>query len=160
MILKSVPLDERPALQIKIMAADSLKGRRLDWGSKRKWEGNYLVQVVLGSSFNVPSYASLDVMLHLDLQSRENPNTADFVSSVSRLKAKDGFTKVHFSNFVLKVSFTSDFPQVIFAWLPFCVQTKFILFFSPTASTKLLRERSASPTISSTKWIPGRNLLP
>ncbi|ELU10080.1 hypothetical protein CAPTEDRAFT_167519 [Capitella teleta] len=78
MILESIPAEQRPSLQIKILAADSLKGQRKDWGSKRNWEGNYLVQ------------------------SQENPSTADFVASVSKLKTKDGFTKVHFSNFVIK----------------------------------------------------------
>lgn len=45
MILKPVSAAERPGLQLKIYAADALKGRRKDWGSMQKWEGNYLANV-------------------------------------------------------------------------------------------------------------------
>ena len=45
MILKPIPLAERPALQLKIYAAEALKNRRPNWGSKRTWEGDYLNKV-------------------------------------------------------------------------------------------------------------------
>lgn len=45
MILKPIPAAERPSLLLKIFAADGLKGQRLEWGSGRKWEGNYLANV-------------------------------------------------------------------------------------------------------------------
>lgn len=80
MILKPIPEAERPSLQIKIYAADALKGRRQDWGSRRIWEGNYLTNV------------------------QENANTAGMVSSINNLRASDGFHKVLFSSFVRKTN--------------------------------------------------------
>lgn len=45
MILKDVPKPEWPMLRLKVSAAAALGGRRSDWGSRRKWEGNYLAMV-------------------------------------------------------------------------------------------------------------------
>ena len=45
MILKHISEAERPSLKLKIYTADALKGKRKEWGSSRKWEGNYLVNV-------------------------------------------------------------------------------------------------------------------
>lgn len=42
MILKQIPEGKRPALKLKIFAADALKGCRSDWGSGNDWKGNYL----------------------------------------------------------------------------------------------------------------------
>lgn len=45
MILKPIPVADRPMMQLKVFAADALKGRRKEWGFDRKWEGNYLLNV-------------------------------------------------------------------------------------------------------------------
>lgn len=45
MILKDVPKPEWPMLRLKVLAAAAIGGRRSDWGSRRKWEGNYLAMV-------------------------------------------------------------------------------------------------------------------
>ncbi|CAH1788197.1 unnamed protein product [Owenia fusiformis] len=80
MILKNVPVDERPGLRLKICATEALKGRRREWGIKRKWQGNYLADP------------------------KDNQNTADYVSTISRLKNNDNFQKVLFSSTAKKVN--------------------------------------------------------
>ncbi|XP_041366127.1 unconventional myosin-Id-like [Gigantopelta aegis] len=80
MILRKIPIKERPALRIKVVAGDALKGRRVDWGVKRKWTGNYLTS------------------------SQDNPNTAEFVAHMNQLKSQDGFTQIIFSSFVRKAN--------------------------------------------------------
>jgi len=45
MILKPIAVEERPNLQLKVLAADALKSRRKDWGVNRKWESDYLTKV-------------------------------------------------------------------------------------------------------------------
>ena len=45
MVLQKIPRDKWPELQLKVIAADALKGRRQNWGYHRKWEGNYLASV-------------------------------------------------------------------------------------------------------------------
>ena len=45
MILKPIPEKDRPMLQLKIFAAEAFKGGRKEWGYKRRWEGNYLMNV-------------------------------------------------------------------------------------------------------------------
>ncbi|GAB6033416.1 Unconventional myosin-Ia [Chamberlinius hualienensis] len=80
MILKKIPRDEWPQLRIKITAAEALKGRRIEWGYSRKWEGNYL------------SLTS------------DNQNNSAFLSSVNSLMTKDKFTKVWFSSFIKKIN--------------------------------------------------------
>ena len=47
MILKPIPEKDRPMLQLKIFAAEAFKGGRKEWGYKRRWEGNYLMNVSL-----------------------------------------------------------------------------------------------------------------
>ncbi|XP_050418381.2 unconventional myosin-Id isoform X2 [Patella vulgata] len=81
MILRKIPRDERPALRLKVTAGDVLKGRRQEWGFKRKWEGNYLANVTDNTT-----------------------STSDFVVQVSTLKGQDGFSRVLFSSFVKKVN--------------------------------------------------------
>ncbi|KAK2160949.1 hypothetical protein LSH36_124g01005 [Paralvinella palmiformis] len=80
MILKPIPLAERPALQLKIYAAEALKNRRPNWGSKRTWEGDYLNK------------------------SEENPNCVEYSAQMSRLKNHDNFSKILFSSFVKKTN--------------------------------------------------------
>ena len=53
MILKDVPKAEWPILRLKVMAAAALGGRRSDWGSRRKWDGNYLAMVKSLSKFRI-----------------------------------------------------------------------------------------------------------
>lgn len=78
MILKDVPKPEWPMLRLKVLAAAAIGGRRSDWGSRRKWEGNYLAM------------------------SKDNSNTADFVTKMNSLKSHDQFSKVLFSCHVKK----------------------------------------------------------
>ena len=79
MILRKIPVEERPQGRLKVTAGDLLVRRRRDWGLRRKWEGNYLSQT------------------------RENSSTADFVSQVNTLKSRDRFSAVLFSSVVKKV---------------------------------------------------------
>ena len=51
MILKPIAVEERPNLQLKVLAADALKSRRKDWGVTRKWESDYLVKVASHFTF-------------------------------------------------------------------------------------------------------------
>ena len=45
MVLKPIPLAERPVFRLKVYSADSLLGKRKSWGQKRKWTGNYIFNV-------------------------------------------------------------------------------------------------------------------
>lgn len=47
MILKDVLKSEWFMLRLKVLAVVVIGGRRLDWGFRRKWEGNYFVMVRL-----------------------------------------------------------------------------------------------------------------
>jgi len=80
MILRKIPVEERPSMHLKVYAADALKGRRREWGFTRKWEGNYLSST------------------------QDNHNTADFGGSVNKLKGTDQFTRVLFTSFVKKTN--------------------------------------------------------
>ncbi|GAB1601174.1 unconventional myosin-Id [Argonauta hians] len=80
MKIETIPKDERTMFHMKILTAEMLKGQRLEWGLKRKWEGNYL------------------------LQCKENSNTADYVGRMNSLKKKDGFNVVLFASFVRKIN--------------------------------------------------------
>ncbi|XP_022246802.1 unconventional myosin-Id-like [Limulus polyphemus] len=80
MILKRVPKEEWPQLQLKVAASEALSGCRKEWGLKRKWEGNYLAM------------------------NPENDNSSTFISSVGSLKSKDRFQNALFSSFVRKVN--------------------------------------------------------
>ncbi|XP_074658993.1 unconventional myosin-Id-like [Tubulanus polymorphus] len=80
MVLSKIPRDERPMLQLKVLAADALNNKRRAWGFKRKWEGNYLAKV------------------------HDNDNTASFVAAINDLKFKDKFSRVVFSCRVKKTN--------------------------------------------------------
>ncbi|KAK3104099.1 hypothetical protein FSP39_024410 [Pinctada imbricata] len=80
MILRNIPRAEWEMLRLKVMAAEALKGQRSEWGLKRKWDGNYLAM------------------------SKDNSSTADFVSKMNTLKAKDHFNKILFSSYAKKVN--------------------------------------------------------
>ena len=45
MIIRSVPEAERDSMEIKVYAAEVLKGKRANWGFARRWEGHYLANV-------------------------------------------------------------------------------------------------------------------
>ena len=65
MILNRIPENERPAMHLKVLAAETLNGRRSQWGYSRSWKGNYLTQVRIGSQWNhrgVTGMGSLTVM--------------------------------------------------------------------------------------------------
>ena len=55
MIIRSVPEDERASMELKVYAAEALKGKRSSWGFDRKWEGHYLSIV---STYQAISYMS------------------------------------------------------------------------------------------------------
>lgn len=80
MKIQTIPKDERAMFHTKILTAEMLKGRRCEWGYRRKWDGNYL------------------------MQTQDNPNTADYVSRMNSLKSKDNFTAILFSSMVKKVN--------------------------------------------------------
>ncbi|KFM66883.1 Myosin-IA, partial [Stegodyphus mimosarum] len=80
MILRKIPREQWAELNLKVTAAEVLKGRRQDWGFHRKWEGNYLSST------------------------SENENTAAFVSSIGNLRFKDHFQRVLFSSYIKKVN--------------------------------------------------------
>ncbi|KAK7010457.1 unconventional myosin-Id [Biomphalaria glabrata] len=80
MILSRIPVADRPMMRLKVMAGDVLVGKRADWGVKRNWEGNYLAS------------------------SKDNSNTADFVSAINTLKSKDQFKTILFSSYVKKTN--------------------------------------------------------
>lgn len=102
MILKPVTAAERPGLQLKIYAADALKGRRKDWGSMQKWEGNYLAN------------------------SEENDNVSAFVATVNKLRESDKFNRVVFSSFARKVNKHNKSE-----YRAFCVTDKFVYKLDP-----------------------------
>ncbi len=52
MIIRSVPEDERASMELKVYAAEVLKGKRANWGFNRKWEGHYLA-IVSTSAFRL-----------------------------------------------------------------------------------------------------------
>lgn len=80
MILSSIPKTEWPQLRIKVIAGDALMGKRVDWGVRETWEGNYLAST------------------------KENPEAATFLSAVRNMRNKDGFREVLFSSLVRKIN--------------------------------------------------------
>lgn len=46
MVLKQIPIDQRPEVQLKCVAYDILQRKRQSWGLKRIWKGNYLAKPV------------------------------------------------------------------------------------------------------------------
>ena len=53
-----------------MVAGDALMGKRVDWGVRECWEGNYLAST------------------------KENPEASTFQSSLRNLRNKDGFREV------------------------------------------------------------------
>lgn len=53
-----------------MIAGDALMGKRVDWGVRENWEGNYLAS------------------------SKENPDPAHFQSALRNMRNKDGFREV------------------------------------------------------------------
>ncbi|XP_071512839.1 unconventional myosin ID isoform X2 [Panulirus ornatus] len=80
MILSNVPKTEWPQLRIKVIAGDALVGKRVDWGVRENWEGNYLAST------------------------KENPEAATFQTAVRNMRNKDGFREVLFSSLVRKIN--------------------------------------------------------
>ncbi|XP_071959724.1 unconventional myosin-Id-like isoform X2 [Antedon mediterranea] len=79
-VLSRIPKEEWEQVRIKAAAMNALRGKRSDWGYRRKWQGNYLASLT------------------------DNNQTAPFVSASSNLKNKDKFNKVLFSSTVVKVN--------------------------------------------------------
>ncbi|XP_019850778.1 PREDICTED: LOW QUALITY PROTEIN: unconventional myosin-Id-like [Amphimedon queenslandica] len=79
-ILRKVPVQDRPAVQLKCVAYDVLQNRRPNWGLQRKWHGNYLARP------------------------EENSRTAIFNTSLVHLQRSHGFEKVLYSCEVMKVN--------------------------------------------------------
>ncbi|CAK8683010.1 unnamed protein product [Clavelina lepadiformis] len=80
-LIKSVPKDQWPAIQMKCAAYDALHNKRQGWLRPRKWEGNYLA-----SMSDNASLASV------------------FLTSVDKLRSKHGFRDVIFTAHVRKVN--------------------------------------------------------
>lgn len=59
----------------QVIAGDALMGKRADWGVREKWEGNYLAS------------------------SKENPECAQFQSSLRNMRNKDAFREVSTDSF-------------------------------------------------------------
>ncbi|XP_033097295.1 unconventional myosin-Id-like isoform X2 [Anneissia japonica] len=79
-ILSRIPKEDWEQVRIKAAAMNALRGKRSDWGYRRKWQGNYLASLT------------------------DNNQTAPFVAASSNLKNKDKFDKVLFSSTVVKVN--------------------------------------------------------
>lgn len=70
----------------KVMAGEHLLGKRLDWGLKEKWEGNYLSNM------------------------QENPSSNVFNDAVNKNLKNDGIRKVN--SFLIKLIFSSNFSYI------------------------------------------------
>uniref|UniRef100_H2YU17 Myosin motor domain-containing protein n=1 Tax=Ciona savignyi TaxID=51511 RepID=H2YU17_CIOSA len=80
-MVKSIPRDQWPIVQLKCAAYDALHGKRVDWLRPRKWEGNYLASM------------------------SDNPAQAStFQAVTNNLKSKHRFNRVVFSAHVRKVN--------------------------------------------------------
>ncbi|XP_037927724.1 unconventional myosin ID [Teleopsis dalmanni] len=55
MILRKYPRSEWPQLQLQMITATAIKGRRQHWGQQRKWLGDYLANSLENSSYQVYS---------------------------------------------------------------------------------------------------------
>nr|XP_045596095.1 unconventional myosin ID-like [Procambarus clarkii] len=80
MILSNIDKAEWPQLRIKVIAGDALMGKRVDWGVRESWVGNYLATT------------------------KENPEASTFESAVRNMRNKDGFREVLFSSLVRKIN--------------------------------------------------------
>ncbi|XP_039952854.1 unconventional myosin ID [Bactrocera tryoni] len=78
MILRKYPRSEWPQLQLQIIAAAAIKGRRLHWGQQRKWIGDYLAN------------------------SQDNTGYQAYTTNVRNLKNSELFNNILFSSFVKK----------------------------------------------------------
>lgn len=78
MILRKYPRGEWPQLQLQIIAAAAIKGRRLHWGQQRKWIGDYLAN------------------------SQDNTGYQAYSTNVRNLKNSAAFNNILFSSFVKK----------------------------------------------------------
>ena len=79
-ILRRIPIEDRPEVQLKCVACEVLEQRRPDWGLQRKWFGNYLAMP------------------------EENRRTGLFQTSLSHLQRSHDFERVLFSCEVMKVN--------------------------------------------------------
>ncbi|KAG1662253.1 Myosin-IA [Nymphon striatum] len=80
MALRKIPRNEWGQMQLKVLAADALQGKRHNWGYQRKWEGNYLAM------------------------KNANDMCGCYVSAMTVLKSRDRFRHILFSSFVKKVN--------------------------------------------------------
>ncbi|XP_074596789.1 unconventional myosin ID [Brevipalpus obovatus] len=87
-IIEVIPVEERPQMQLKVIAADALRGRKTDWGHDHRWEGNYLGM------------------------KGENENWDLFNNSCRNL-SKDSFEKVLFSSFIRKINKSKTADRVL-----------------------------------------------
>lgn len=107
MMLKTITSDDRPAFELKVFAAEVLRSKRRDWGAKRKWERNYL------------------------LNPQENRCASDADQAINAMKATDQFNQVLFASFVKK---TNRFAKC--ADRAICITDKFIYKLDPKKKFK------------------------
>ena len=69
MIIRTVPEDERDSMELKVYAAEVLKGKRANWGFNRKWEGHYLA--IVSTCFTGYEFSSFYIV---PIQGKEVPN--------------------------------------------------------------------------------------
>ncbi|KAK2191130.1 hypothetical protein NP493_59g02001 [Ridgeia piscesae] len=130
MILKPIPEKDRPMLQLKIFAAEAFKGGRKEWGYKRRWEGNYL------------------------MNSQENGNTSAYLSSVNSLKTTDQFNRVLFSCVVKKVNkFNKTADRAV------CFTDKFIYKLDPKKGFKAMKKGTSISSMTGVSVSPGSDQL-
>ncbi|XP_046369671.2 unconventional myosin-Id-like [Haliotis rufescens] len=130
MILRNIPKEDRPALRLKCAASDALKGQRIDYGLKRKWESNYLSST------------------------KDNSSTHDFVSQMSVLKSQDHYSRVLFSSFVKKANKfnkTADRGVVI--------TDKYIYKLDPKKKFKAMRKGTPISDVTGLAVSPERDQL-
>ncbi|XP_048754348.1 unconventional myosin-Id-like isoform X2 [Ostrea edulis] len=130
MILKDVPKSEWPILRLKVCAASALGGRRSDWGSRRKWDGNYLAM------------------------SKDNSNTADFVTKMNSLKSHDSFSKILFSCHVKKFNKNNKPADRAVA-----ITDKFIYKLDPKKKYKPLKKGISINMVTGLSVSPGSDQL-
>lgn len=79
-ILERWPKSEWPQLRLKILAADVLLGKRVDWGYHRQWTGNYLANTA------------------------ENAQANAFIGSARSIAARHPYESLLFSSRVRKIN--------------------------------------------------------
>ncbi|NP_001166048.1 myosin 1A isoform X1 [Nasonia vitripennis] len=80
MILRKIPREDWPQLQLKMSAASVLRSKRQHYGQDRRWEGNYLSQF------------------------SENSHNDIYNTSMNNLKNADHFKTILFSAFIKKTN--------------------------------------------------------